>query len=43
MGIELGVLAMYAVLGTLFALGVYYKTSYDLREAAGTADGHSAG
>ena len=36
-GIELGVLAMYGVLGTLFALGVYYKTAYDLRETAGTA------
>lgn len=37
LGIELGVLAMYAVLGTLFAMGVYYKTAYDLRETAGTA------
>lgn len=36
-GIELGVLALYALLGTLFALGVYYKYAYDLREAAGSA------
>lgn len=36
LGIELGVLALYVVLGTLFALGVYYKYGYDLREAAGT-------
>jgi ABC-type transport system involved in multi-copper enzyme maturation permease subunit len=35
LGIELGVLAMYALLGTLFALGVWYKYAYDLREAAG--------
>src|SRR3954453_15699073 len=33
--IELGVLAMYAILGTFFTLGVYYKYAYDLREAAG--------
>jgi ABC-type transport system involved in multi-copper enzyme maturation permease subunit len=35
LGIELGVLAMFAVLGTLFALGVWYKYAYDLRESAG--------
>ena len=36
LGIELGVLALYALLGTLFALGVYYKFGYDLRESAGS-------
>lgn len=35
LGIELGVLALYAILGTLFALGVWYKFGYDLRESAG--------
>jgi ABC-type transport system involved in multi-copper enzyme maturation permease subunit len=35
LGIELGVLALFLVLGTLFALGVWYKYSYDLRESAG--------
>ena len=35
-GIELGVLAMFAVLGGLFAAGVWYKYGYDLREAAGS-------
>jgi ABC-type transport system involved in multi-copper enzyme maturation permease subunit len=34
LGIEMGVLAMYAFLGTLFALGVAYKHAYDLREMA---------
>ncbi len=34
-GIELGVLAMYAILGSLFALGVWNKYGYDLRESAG--------
>jgi ABC-type transport system involved in multi-copper enzyme maturation permease subunit len=34
-GIELGVLALYLVLGGLFAAGVFYKYAYDLREAAG--------
>jgi ABC-type transport system involved in multi-copper enzyme maturation permease subunit len=38
LGIELGVLALFAVLGGLFALGVWYKAGYDLREAAGTAE-----
>lgn len=36
LGIEMGVLAMYLVLGTLFALGVAYKYSYDLRETSAT-------
>jgi hypothetical protein len=35
LGIELGVLALYVLLGTLFAAGVFYKYEYDLREAAG--------
>src|SRR4051795_1704029 len=35
LGIELGVLALFALLGTLFAMGVAYKYSYDLRESAG--------
>src|SRR6185437_8679005 len=35
-GIELGVLALYAFLGALFALGVAYKYAYDLRESSGT-------
>src|SRR5262249_49563987 len=35
LGIELGVLALYVVLGTLFAAGVWYKFGYDLRESAG--------
>ncbi len=34
LGIEMGVLAMYVFLGGLFALGVSYKYSYDLRESA---------
>ncbi len=38
LGIELGVLALFALLGLLFAFGVWYKTAYDLREAAGVAD-----
>ena len=37
LGIEMGVLAMYVLLGTVFALGVWYKYGYDLREAAGGA------
>jgi ABC-type transport system involved in multi-copper enzyme maturation permease subunit len=36
LGIELGVLALFAVLGTLFAMGVWYKYGYDLRESAGS-------
>ena len=35
LGIEFGVLAMYVLLGAVFALGVWYKYAYDLREAAG--------
>lgn len=38
LGIELGVLALFLVLGTCFALGVYYKSGYDLRESAGGAE-----
>jgi ABC-type transport system involved in multi-copper enzyme maturation permease subunit len=38
LGIELGVLAMFLVLGGMFAYGVAYKASYDLREAAGQAE-----
>ena len=34
-GIELGVLALYVILGALFATGVWYKYAYDLRESAG--------
>jgi ABC-type transport system involved in multi-copper enzyme maturation permease subunit len=35
LGIELGVLALFVVLGALFEMGVWYKYTYDLREAAG--------
>jgi ABC-type transport system involved in multi-copper enzyme maturation permease subunit len=35
LGIEMGVLVMYLILGTLFALGVWYKYADDLRESAG--------
>ncbi len=38
LGIELGVLAMFVILGLVFAAGVNYKASYDLRETAGTAE-----
>lgn len=34
LGIELGVLALFLILGGLFALGVWYKYSYDMRENA---------
>jgi ABC-type Na+ efflux pump permease subunit len=37
LGIELGVLVLYIVLGALFAMGVWYKYAYDLRESAGGA------
>ena len=37
-GIELGVLALYAILGTIFAFGVWFKTAYDLREAGGNLE-----
>ncbi len=36
LGIELGVLALFVLLGTLFAMGVWYKYGYDLRESAGS-------
>jgi ABC-type transport system involved in multi-copper enzyme maturation permease subunit len=36
LGIELGVLTLFVLLGTLFALGVWYKYSYDARENAGS-------
>ena len=35
LGIELGVLALYVVLGALFSYGVFYKCGYDARESAG--------
>ena len=38
LGIELGVLALYALLGALFAAGVWYKFAYDIREAGGVVD-----
>ncbi len=37
-GIELGVLAMFVILGITFAIGVYNKAEYDLRESAGGAE-----
>lgn len=37
-GIELAVLALFVVLGTLFAFGVWYKTGYDLRESPGASE-----
>ncbi len=37
-GIELGVLAMYILLGTFMAFGVYYKTAYDFWESGGGAE-----
>jgi hypothetical protein len=37
LGIELGVLALFAILGSLFAMGVWHKYGYDLRENAGGA------
>jgi ABC-type transport system involved in multi-copper enzyme maturation permease subunit len=36
LGIELGVLTLYVLLGVLFAAGVFYKYEYDLREAQGS-------
>ena len=42
LGIELGVLVMYVVLGALFAAGVWYKYGYDLRENAGGIAENSA-
>ncbi len=35
LGIELGVLALFSILGGLFAAGVWYKYGSDLRESAG--------
>ncbi len=35
LGIELAVLALFLILGALFAVGVWYKYVYDLRETAG--------
>jgi ABC-type transport system involved in multi-copper enzyme maturation permease subunit len=38
LGIELGVLLLFVILGACFAFGVYFKTGYDLREAPGAAE-----
>src|SRR4051794_22837419 len=38
MGILMGVLVLYVILGSLFAGGVWYKIPYDLRESAGTLE-----
>jgi ABC-type transport system involved in multi-copper enzyme maturation permease subunit len=38
LGIELGVLALYVLLGGLFAAGVWYKFGYDIREAGGVIE-----
>src|SRR5438270_4815901 len=38
LGIELGVLALFAILGALFCFGVWYKYGYDLLESAGVAE-----
>ncbi|WP_406700754.1 ABC transporter permease subunit [Singulisphaera sp. Ch08] len=35
LGIELGVLLLFVILGSLFEMGVWYKYAYDLRESAG--------
>jgi ABC-type transport system involved in multi-copper enzyme maturation permease subunit len=35
LGIELGALALFVILGGLFEMGVWYKYAYDLRESAG--------
>jgi ABC-type transport system involved in multi-copper enzyme maturation permease subunit len=42
LGIELAVLAMFAILGTLFAGGVWYKYAYDLTESGGGATAEMA-
>lgn len=41
-GIELGVLALYLVLGLLFAAGVWYKFGYDIRETGGGGGGDAS-
>src|SRR5881275_634976 len=33
LGIELGALALFAILGVLFGAGVWYKYAYDLKES----------
>src|SRR5262249_11573831 len=38
LGIQMGVLALFAILGSIFAFGVWFKTGYDLRETGGTAE-----
>lgn len=38
LGILMGVLLLYLILGGLFAGGVWYKIPYDLRESAGTLE-----
>ena len=38
LGIELGVLAMFVILGACFAYGVYFKAAYDLAESSGGVD-----
>ena len=37
LGIQIGVIALYVLLGVQFALGVSYKYGYDLKESAGGA------
>jgi ABC-type transport system involved in multi-copper enzyme maturation permease subunit len=39
LGIQLGVLTLFLILGTLFAAGVFYKTQYDAREMSRTIEG----
>jgi ABC-type transport system involved in multi-copper enzyme maturation permease subunit len=38
LGIELGVLLLFLILGFVFAAGVFYKTAYDLRESPGAVE-----
>jgi ABC-type transport system involved in multi-copper enzyme maturation permease subunit len=38
LGIELGVLALFVLLGATFLCGVWYKYGYDMRETAGAAE-----
>lgn len=42
LGIELGVLTLFLLLGTLFAAGVFYKTQYDAREMSRVIEGGMA-